>query len=409
LRGQPSRHPASPSDSYVFLPRRDDTPVKRSLLRRSPGGRDRKRYATLLYNEGSAIMNAVNAPELRSVIEAAEHAATSGDFGSAEQFLRQAARLQESQLGPLHPDLASTLNNLGVACESVGKPADAEECYRRAYAIVTSVLAADDPVVITSGKNLRDFCDGYGRPFELPPSPSTVAPQSGPARTDPPAASTAHETAAPEPPATAQVPSASTRVAPVSVSRLAIVVALVVGVALVMLVTSRSWFDADEPAPPPTDTVAQVPLQAAPPPPSAEARVNPPPERPTPTTARRAAAGTALGDAGASAPVAVADARLCRNLSTTNWRCSSVTTPAAPGTFSFYTRLKSARETTVQHRWYYKGSLVQNATRRVGANEGAGYRTYSRHTVIATRTGDWKVELRTAAGALLLEKRFVVR
>jgi Protein of unknown function (DUF2914) len=133
---------------------------------------------------------------------------------------------------------------------------------------VTSVLAADDPVVITSGKNLRDFCDGYGRPFELRPPPPTVAPQSEPATTD---------------------------------------------------------------------------------------------------------------------------------------------APAAPGTFFFYTRLKSGRETTVQHQCYYKGSLVQNATRRIGANEDTGYRTYSRHTVIATRTGDWRVELRTAAGALLLEERFVVR
>ena len=57
----------------------------------------------------------------------------------------------------------------------------------------------------------------------------------------------------------------------------------------------------------------------------------------------------------------------------------------------------------------YKGSLVQNATRRVGANEDAGYRTYSRHTIIATRTGDWRVELRTMAGDLLREERFVVR
>jgi hypothetical protein len=28
------------------------------------------------------------------------------------------------------------------------------------------------------------------------------------------------------------------------------------------------------------------------------------------------------------------------------------------GTFFFYTRLKSGRKTTVQHQWYYKGSLV---------------------------------------------------
>jgi hypothetical protein len=355
-------------------------------------------------------MSAADAPELRSVIEAAEQAAASGDFESAEQFLRRAARVQETQLGPLHPDLASTLNNLGVTCESLGKPADAEECYRRAYAIVTSVLAAEDPVVMTSRKNLRDFCEGHGRPFEFSTALPTVAPRSEAATTDAPAASKAHETAS-APSTTAQVPSASpTRAAPVSLSRPALVVALVVGLALVMLVTSGWWFDADEPGQsPPTSTVAQVPLPGAPPP-SPEAPVTPLPEQPTtPSVARLPGAGTAVGDGRASAPVTVADARLCRNLSTTDWRCSSVTTPAAPGTFFFYTRLKSARETTVQHRWYYKGSLVQNMTRRVGVNEGAGYRTYSRHTIVAPRTGDWRVELRTAGGALLREERFVVR
>ena len=176
-----------------------------------------------------------------------------------------------------------------------------------------------------------------------------------------------------------------------------------------MLVTSGSWFDADEPAQSPTtNTVAQVPLPSEPPP-SAEARVTPLPEPPTPTVAQSEAAGTAVGDARASAPVTVADARLCRNLSTTNWQCSSITTPAAPGTFFFYTRLKSARETTVQHQWYCNGSLVHDVARRVGVNEDAGYRTYSRHTIIATRAGDWRVEVRTAGGALLREERFVVR
>ena len=36
-----------------------------------------------------------------SVLESAEKAAASGDFASAEQLLRDAARLQEASLGPL--------------------------------------------------------------------------------------------------------------------------------------------------------------------------------------------------------------------------------------------------------------------------------------------------------------------
>ena len=67
-----------------------------------------------------------------SVLDAAEKAAASGDFASAEQLLREAAKLQEASLGPLHPDLANTLNNLGVVCEVAEKPAEAERYFRRA-------------------------------------------------------------------------------------------------------------------------------------------------------------------------------------------------------------------------------------------------------------------------------------
>ena len=70
--------------------------------------------------------------EPRSVIDAAEQAAAAGDYASAEQLLREAALLQEASLGPLHPDLANTLNNLGVVCEITEKPVDAEHFFRRA-------------------------------------------------------------------------------------------------------------------------------------------------------------------------------------------------------------------------------------------------------------------------------------
>ncbi|HET9358881.1 MAG TPA: hypothetical protein VFO58_03985, partial [Vicinamibacterales bacterium] len=54
----------------------------------------------------------VDAPELQSIAEAAEQAAGAGDFVSAERLLREVANRQESELGPRHPDLANTFNNL---------------------------------------------------------------------------------------------------------------------------------------------------------------------------------------------------------------------------------------------------------------------------------------------------------
>jgi hypothetical protein len=136
--------------------------------------------------------------ELRAILEAAERAAAAEDFVSAERHLRQAAILQEAQLGPSHHDLANTLNNLGIVCEHVGKSADAEACYRRAYRIASTSLPPEHPLVQTSGQNLKDFCAAMGKPFELrgpqPPELDTFASESAAAK-----AAAAAPTPAPRP------------------------------------------------------------------------------------------------------------------------------------------------------------------------------------------------------------------
>ena len=93
----------------------------------------------------------------------------------------------------------------------------------------------------------------------------------------------------------------------------------------------------------------------------------------------------------------MAEARLCRTLSTSDWLCTPAASPAEPGPFSFYTRVKAAQNTTVQHRWYLNGNLLQNVDLGIAANPGEGYRTYSRMTVAAERRGNWTIELRDAA------------
>src|SRR5947209_3700181 len=113
--------------------------------------------------------------ELGSVAAAAEQAAAVGDYSSAERLLREALHLQETDLGPSHPDLANTLNNLGVVCDMADKPEEADECYRRAYAIAARALAPDHPFVTTSRKNFEDFCTARGRPVDLP-APASLQP-----------------------------------------------------------------------------------------------------------------------------------------------------------------------------------------------------------------------------------------
>ena len=93
---------------------------------------------------------AETALELRAILEAAERAVSLDDFVSAERHLRQAAALQEQQIGARHPDLANTLNNLGIVCEMTDNPIDAEHYFRRAYTIATTTLAPDHPFARSS-------------------------------------------------------------------------------------------------------------------------------------------------------------------------------------------------------------------------------------------------------------------
>ena len=63
----------------------------------------------------------------------------------------------------------------------------------------------------------------------------------------------------------------------------------------------------------------------------------------------------------------------------------------------------------VVHRWYHGDEVVQTVNLRVEAAGQPGYRTFSRQTVDTGRTGAWRVELRSASGAVLAEERFTVQ
>jgi hypothetical protein len=376
---------------------------------------------------------AETALELGAILEAAERAVSVDDFVSAERHLRQAAALQEQQIGARHPDLANTLNNLGIVYEHLGKPAEAEECYRRAYGIASTALPPDHPLVETSGQNLRDFCEAIGKPVELsgaPPGLEPFAPEQGaptPVARHPESPSLASlplrpatETRPAEPPP--RKPTEATRTAS-PVSQLSPpssrpTTAIAMG-AVILLAFGTWWFGFRQPSRPAAPSTPRVetpsPREQAPPPANAAAEPAPipaPPETPAPTgkpaiaappVKRVAPETTARGD------VSVAEAKLCRSLTTSNWTCTAATSPPAPGAFFFYTRVKSARDTTVQHRWLMNGRLVRSIDLKIKANPKAGYRTYSRNTVSGERRSDWTIELRDAGGALLHEERFTVQ
>ena len=84
--------------------------------------------------------------EVARIISEAEQATSAGDHAAAERALRLALKLQEAHLGPVHSDVANTLNDLGVVCDILGRPDEAEFLYRRALGIARRTLAAGSPL-----------------------------------------------------------------------------------------------------------------------------------------------------------------------------------------------------------------------------------------------------------------------
>ena len=367
--------------------------------------------------------------DARDMLERAEHAATAGDFASADELLRNATRIQEETLGPLHPDVANTFNNLAIVAEKTGNLADAETFYRRAVAIASASLPPEHPMVVASRENLESFCRARGvsidAPTPLSPTRDTdvgpetsIAEQPLVAATTPDTERPASAAAAAEvPPATSvspqSIPRASLPVAsrptsgaPVAArsSHLIVWVAIAIVVLLAVLLVLRPWSSRNTPASTSADVVPPRP-DAMPPGP---ATTEPPaPPKTAPLSDNR---GVADSNPSAPAPGAVTlvAAELCRSFSTDgrNWRCERVDNSVAPGSLVLYTRIRSARADTVVHRWYHGGTLRQSVRLAIGANTSEGYRTYSRQTV---KPGDWRVEVRSGDGNLLDEQRFSVR
>lgn len=318
-----------------------------------------------------------------AMIEAAQKAAASGDYVAAERLLRDAAALQEATLGSVHPDLASTLNNLAFVCERTNKIDEAERGYRRAHSIAVKSLAPRHPFVATSLKNLVDFCAAHDIPIWTPPDaePEEEPPplDDEPVVTNKPWLRIA---------AFATVAVAVIVIASFAVPRRSASVAPVPAVTTEPPVTVPESRDVTPP------TVAETPT------------VPEPKKTPAPRETREASRTSASG------PVTVLNAQLCSALEKSgspDWQCTPVSGVMRPGRYVFYTRLLTTADTTVEHRWFHDGRVHQVMRLRVSPGPGNGYRTYSSNRVIAERAGEWKVELRSRDGALLHEERLVVR
>src|SRR5262245_23021261 len=366
--------------------------------------------------------------EPRSIIEAAEQSAAAGDYASAETLLREAAGLQEASLGPLHPDLANTLNNLGVVCEMNDNAVDAEDCFRRAVAIATTVLTPDHPFVATSRQNLRDFCEARGKEVE-PSHTESQDVQMATESVEPLRESSSHTESqdvqvatesvdpvhqSPSDPESqdVQLPVRRKSIRPIAIGGLGPAVMLIMILTAVRLWPnsteqgqSASAIATESPSAIATDSPREIPTG-----PQAPLPVEPIslPKETTKTSEGGANGESARRLTEASTPVqlTVVKARLCADLD--DFLCDPPDNPVPPGPLFFYTEVTSSSATTIQHRWYRDNRLFQSVPLRVQANP-RGYRTFSRNTMTGESAGNWRVELRTEDGVVLHEERFSVR
>ncbi len=84
-------------------------------------------------------------------------------------LIQRALAICERQLGPEHPDCASSLNNLAVLYRTLGKYAQAEPLYQRALAIREQQLGADHPKTALSLNNLAVCYQSQGKYAEAEP------------------------------------------------------------------------------------------------------------------------------------------------------------------------------------------------------------------------------------------------
>jgi hypothetical protein len=356
-------------------------------------------------------------PDARQLLEMAERAAGDGDLSAADELLRSAARVQEDTLGPLHPDLANTLNNLAIVAERTGRLGDADTFYRRAAAIATASLPADDPMVAESRRNLEDFCREHGLPVVLPavtaPSPDT-APGSDVPSTPLPVAQAEQATAAQSSPPAPRKSSRRLEWVAVGAIVLVTVAALVKRPSSSRDTQETASTRPPQAATPPAPTAASAPIEQPPMPASPPPAVRTPIERAPETTVAprggsRADVDKPRPSSRASGDVSLASAQLCQTFSASgsSWRCEPPGEPVVQGPLVLYTRIRSPRDASVVHRWYRDDTLRQAVKLTIRANASEGYRTYSRQRIDGV--GSWRVEVRSAEGNLLHEQRFAAR
>ena len=77
-----------------------------------------------------------------------------GDFVGSERLFKRALEIYEKELGPNHPETATTLNNLGSALHAQGDSIHAQPLFERALTIYENKLGSQHPYTAATLHNL---------------------------------------------------------------------------------------------------------------------------------------------------------------------------------------------------------------------------------------------------------------
>lgn len=88
---------------------------------------------------------------------------SAGRLKEAEALFRQAAREQETTLGPNHPETATTWNNLASLLTATGRETEAEQYQHKAYTAMQKSLGPRHVRTGLAASNLADILRARGR------------------------------------------------------------------------------------------------------------------------------------------------------------------------------------------------------------------------------------------------------
>ena len=106
---------------------------------------------------------AAQSDEWKSLIQEAGTLHRQGQYDRAVVLAKKALEIAERDLGPEHPNVATSLNNLAELYRAQGLYAAAEPLYKRSLAIREKALGPEHPAVAASLNNLAELYRAQGK------------------------------------------------------------------------------------------------------------------------------------------------------------------------------------------------------------------------------------------------------